>query len=266
MKTVVGIFTAQKEAERAADLLRTAGIAETCINLLTPCTDVRELDAVPTTQTEQPGMGKAIGGVVGGAVGLAAGSHLGSVIATSLIPGVGPVIAIGIASAALLGIGGAAGGAMAGGAVENSLATGLPEDELFVYEDALRKGRSVVFVFTDDDAWAEKAREVLTQAGAESLDAARQQWWVGLRSAEEEAYSVQGGDFQRDETTYQCGFEAALHRTTRDKPYAEAASYLRARYPELYQEEPFRRGYERGRAYQRNVLTQKERPPAQSSS
>lgn len=266
MKTVVGIFTSQREAERAVDLLRAAGIAESCINLLTPCADAQDLDAVPTTQTEQPGMGKALGGVVGGAAGLAAGSHLGSVVATSLIPGVGPVIAIGIASAALLGIGGAVGGAVAGGAVENSLATGLPEDELFVYEDALRKGRSVVFVLTDDEAWAEGARDALAQAGAESLDAARRQWWIGLRGAEEEAYRTQGGDFQQDETEYRCGFEAALHKTTRDKSYQEATSYLRDRYPQLYQKESFRRGYERGRTYQRNFSNQKERPPMRSFS
>jgi hypothetical protein len=258
MRTVVGIFTSQTDAERAVEQLRAVGLTEH-VNLLTPCADAGDLQTVPTTQTEQPGMGKALGGVVGGAAGIAAGSHLGSVLATALVPGVGPVIAVGIAAAALLGIGGAVGGAAAGGAVENALATGLPQDELFVYEDALRKGRTVVIVLAEDGDRAEAARGVLDRAGAESLDAARQQWWIGLRSAEEEAYTVQGGDFRRDETEYQCGFEAALHQRTRGKSYGEAAAYLRQRYPDLYQKDSFRRGYERGQTYYRDLLDRRER-------
>ena len=57
-----------------------------------------------------------------------------------LIPGVGPVIAGGIIGAAILGVGGAATGAAAGAALERELADGLPHDELYLYEDALRKG------------------------------------------------------------------------------------------------------------------------------
>ena len=38
-------------------------------------------------------------------------------------------------------------GAVAGGALEDGLAHGLPKDELYLYEDALRKGHSVVFAF-----------------------------------------------------------------------------------------------------------------------
>lgn len=138
METVVGIFTARAEAERAADRLRTIGIPRDQINLITPGASAKDLDAAPTTQTEQPGMGKALGGVVGGAIGLASGAQIASTIATALLPGVGPVIAIGMAGGALLGIGGAVGGALVGGAVEDTLDTGLPQDELFVYEDALR--------------------------------------------------------------------------------------------------------------------------------
>ena len=39
--------------------------------------------------------------------------ELGAVVATILIPGVGPVLAVGIAAAAILGVGGVVGGAAA---------------------------------------------------------------------------------------------------------------------------------------------------------
>ena len=119
-------------------------------------------------ETEQPGMGKAVGGVIGGAVGMAAGMELGAAAATILIPGVGPVLAMGMAAAAILGVGGVVGGAAAGAALEKDSTTGLPVDELFVYKDALKQGRSVIFVEARDDDEAAKAHAVFANAGAES--------------------------------------------------------------------------------------------------
>jgi hypothetical protein len=45
------------------------------------------------------------------------------------------------------------------------------------------KERIVLIVLTADTAQGGSSR-VLAQAGAESLDAARKNWWVGLRTAE----------------------------------------------------------------------------------
>jgi hypothetical protein len=84
-------------------------------------------------------MGKALGA----AVGLAGGMCVAEVALSSLVaPGIGPLLGIGLLSGALL----AAIGAVTGGAIENHMAQGLPGDELLVYEDALRRGRSVVVV------------------------------------------------------------------------------------------------------------------------
>ncbi len=204
---------------------------------------------MPTTETAQPGMGKAGGGLVGGALGVAGGLHLGAAVASMFIPGVGPVLAAGLVGAALLGAGGAAAGAAAGGAAEETIAGGLPHDELYVYEDALRQGRSVVIAVADSDEQAEAARAALASAGAESLDAARESWWVGLRDAEAEEYTGQGGDFKADEPAYRQGFEASLHPAARGRSYDEDADRLRSCYGQLCTEEPFRRGYERGRGY-----------------
>jgi hypothetical protein len=249
MSTVAGIFQSRADAERAAGHLRSAGFSDERISVLTPESTPEEIEReVPTTETEQPGMGTALGTTVGGALGVAGGMHLGVVFASLFVPGVGPVFAAGLLGAALLGAGGAAAGAAAGDALEDSMARGLPHDELFVYEDALRRGRSVVIVLADDDTQAEGARQVIGQAGAESIDAARDAWWVGLRDAEEAEY--EGGDFRADEHAYRRGFEAALHPRARGRSYDEDAARLRECFGEDCEAAPFRRGYERGRRYQ----------------
>jgi hypothetical protein len=239
METVVGVFRSREDAVGATRRLRAAGVGADRINLFFPGATPEELTReVPTTGGEQRGMGKVIGGTLGG--GVAAG-----VAATMLIPGIGPVTAIGLAAGALLTAGGILGGAAAGGAVENALTDGLPADELVVYEDALQKGRSVLFVLAQDEAEATVSRRLLAEGGAESLDAAREEWWVGLRKPEEAHYAADGGDFARDERLYRRGFEAALRM--RGRPFAEAtAAPLGEIAPDEAAQEAFRRGYERG--------------------
>jgi hypothetical protein len=253
MSTVAGIFNSRAEAEAAVRALLGAGFGEDRISLLTPGASQSQLDDVPTTETEQPGMGAALGGTVGGALGIAGGLQLGAAAASLFLPGVGPVLAAGIA-AALLGAGGAATGAAVGGSLEDSMARGLPQDELFVYEDALRRGRSVVIVVADDEARADAARGIISQAGAESVDAARDEWWVGLRDAEEADYTVDGGDFSVEEPTYRKGFEAALHPTARGRSYEEDAGRLRECYGGECEEGAFRHGYSRGRRYHEELV------------
>jgi hypothetical protein len=254
MNTVAGIFTSRAEAERAFESLRSSGIGEDSISLLTPGTTQQEIDAsVPTTETEQSGTGTAFGGAVGGALGAAGGLHLGAALASLFVPGVGPILAAGLVGAALLGAGGVATGMAAGGALEDSMAKGLPHDELFVYEDALRKGRSVLIVVADDEEKAESVRGLLAGAGAESLDAARESWWVGLRDAEEEEYTGQGSNFRSDEPVYRRGFEAALHPRARGHSYNEDAERLRECFGEECSSGAFKSGYERGRHYHQSL-------------
>jgi hypothetical protein len=254
MSTVAGIFISPAEAERAVEGLRTAGVGEERVSLLTPGTGHEQLESVPTTETEQPGMGSALGGAVGGALGVAGGLGLGAAAASLLVPGVGPVLAAGLIGATLLGAGGAATGASVGGSLEESMVKGLPHDELFVYEDALRRGRTVVLVEAEDDESAQTIRGVFEQAGAESVDAARESWWVGLRDAEEAEYTVEGGDFGADEAVYRRGFESSLHPLARGRAYEDDAERLRQCYGKECEEGAFRQGYERGRRYQSEML------------
>ncbi|MEW6126690.1 MAG: hypothetical protein AB1757_06590 [Acidobacteriota bacterium] len=181
---LVGVFKANRDAKRAVDNLRAQGIDEKNIIRLTPQSSEQEVANIPTSEGEQPGMGSAIGGVVGGAVGAGAGS-LGAIAISALIPGVGTIIAFGIAAGALLG---ALGGVAVGEKLEDDLNKGIPIDESYVYKDSLKQGRSLVICLFDDEEQESQIRDILMQAGAESVNAAREDWWIGLRDASKEHY------------------------------------------------------------------------------
>ena len=245
MESVTGVFQSRTAAEEGVAGLLPLGIPKDRITILTPQATKKELAAVPTVEAEQPGMGKALGAAVGGAVGLAGGMGAAGAVMSGLVPGVGPVLAVGLAGAALLGTIGAA----TGGAIEKSLSDGLPSDELFIYEDALRQGRTVLVAMVDGSQQAEAVRGALENAGAESIDRARHMWWLGVRDVEKEKYERTGGDFENDESDFRRGFEAALHPDNRDQSYEICRDKLRDRYPNNHESDAFRRGYERGGAY-----------------
>jgi outer membrane lipoprotein SlyB len=246
METVAGIFNSPLEARQAALDLRPVGFENSDISLLLPGSSEAALASLPTEEAEQPGMGRALGSVVGGAVGLAGSAPLGAALASVILPGIGPVIAIGFAAAAL----GALVGGATGATMEKSMTGGLPKDELFFYEDALKKGKSVVVAIANDEARLASGKAVLMSHGAESIDAARDAWWIGLRDAEATQYSESEGDFADAEALYRKGFEAALDYSVRGKHYDEAVPYLRDLYPDIYAQHNFISGYERGRIYQ----------------
>ncbi len=252
MEAITGVFATRPAAEHALQEVHKAGIPSDKITLLTPGSAdqiEKEVQSVPTEAVEQPGMGNAIGALVGGGIGFTGGAVL-----MALVPGLGPVTALGLLGAAILGAAGAAVGGVAGGRVEKSSYDGLPEDEIFVYEDALRKGRSVVIALADDEPSASLVRDVLNGEGAESIDNAREQWWTGLRPAEESQYTKSGRNFTEDEQFFRLGFQAAMHARTRCMEFDQVSAAMDAaledvkqQYPGENVEEPFVRGYQRGR-------------------
>jgi len=264
MEPVTGVFETRSAAEHAFQQVHAAGIPTDKITLLTPgSTDQvdQEVENIPTDPTEPPGMGRAIGALLGGGVGITGGAVL-----MALVPGVGPVTALGLLGAGILGAAGATVGAAAGGKLEKSTVEGLPEDEIFVYEDALRKGRSVVVTLADDEPSAATIRDVLKREGAESIDAAREKWWTGLRSAEENRYSKSGRSFSEDEEFFRLGFQAAMHARTRCLEFDQVSAEMDAdledvqrRFPGKNVEEPFTRGYQRGREHYQQLCDENKR-------
>ena len=189
MKATSGIFRWQADAERALQKLPSTGLRRDRMTLLVPGDAGKRGQRIPVSAAEPPGSGKVLGTVVGSAIGLAAGFWLGASIGRH-VGAEGPMTAIVSWTAGMLALLGGTLGALGGGAIDDASGDGLPADEWFVYEDALRRGRSVVMAFPDDERTAERIRGLLVAAGAESIDEARRRWWIGLRSAEQEQYAA----------------------------------------------------------------------------
>src|SRR5262252_6347843 len=214
MTPTVGIFFDRASAERAVGNLRAVGVPPRSIHVLVPGGEPLAAQ-VSVSEAEQPGMGRAIGGVLGGAVGVASGAELGAAAAASaLLPIAAPAIAIGIVGAVILSLGGVA----------------------VTPADADERDRAVA---------------VLEGSGAESVDAARERWWIGLREGEAFEYRAEGLDFQRDEALFREGFEAAQSASAGERSERETEAFLKERYPASYQNPAFLRGYLRGRAHYR---------------
>jgi hypothetical protein len=238
MRAVVGVVRELTDVKRIVEALRETRIPDDRISVLLPGSSEAAIRRIPTTDAEQPGIAQTIGGVVGGATGSAGALAVSSI----MLPGVGPVVAAGAIALGLLGA--VAGGAV-GSQLDNALSRGLPTDELYVYRDALRKGRGIVVAMAEDEAQAARVREAVASLGAESVDAAREEWWLGLRDAEEAEYTRQGGDFRKDEELYRLGFDAAFREASRE----DGAFSLGERYGAAAEAPAFRAGYARGRAY-----------------
>ncbi len=247
MQAVTGVFRSQDDAERAVNQLRKLGIAENRIGIVRPGGAPGRLEAgVPVTDTEDPGMGRAMGAAVGGAMGAAGGATAGLAVASLAIPGIGPLIAFGMVGAALLGIVGAAAGSAVGDQVEEELGEGISHEDVYLYEDALRHGHSIVLAYVEEGEQADRAEEALNAAGAEDLDTLRENWWQELREGERAHY---GTEFDRNEESYRRGYLAALHPQRRGKAYSDVEEDLVTAYTGTVLDRPFQAGYERGQSY-----------------
>jgi hypothetical protein len=232
MKSVAGIFASREAAVRAAQQLLTQGIPRDRLALLTPGIDSRRVAAIPTDEGEAPGTGAVIGAVTGGATGAATGLPIGAALGL-VVPGIGPIVAFGLLGAALFG----AAGAALGSKIETALTQGVPRDELFVFEDALREGHSVVVALVDDEESAARARDAFDQHGAMDLQTARDRWWGALPEAERGRFDPV------EEHVYRCGFESAQWCDDREN--------VRPLRGTMVDDPVFERGWHAGQTYRR---------------
>ena len=117
--------------------------------------------------------------------------------------------------------------------------------------------------YHEDEGAAKPLRELLDTEGAEAVDAARHQWWIGLRNAEKEHYTSSGRDFNQDEKFYRLGFEAALHARTRCMEFDQSSAEMESQLDDVQREHPgedvtegFTRGYQRGRDYYQKICNE----------
>jgi anti-sigma B factor antagonist len=154
LSTSIGIFTSPEQADRAVHELLSAHVPRESISLLTP-----EI-------AEEHSTGKKVGAYVGGAIGTSTGLSLGLAAATLIVPGIGPVLAIGLGAAALLGLGGITAGKSVGSgldALNHEEHASLPDAAFF--HNLLRQNRSVIVVETDDASAHAHASVVLDRLG-----------------------------------------------------------------------------------------------------
>lgn len=248
MEVVTGVFRSRDDAERAVNELKALGLPDKRIGIVSPGTAPERVEeSVPVTDTEDPGMGKAMGAAVGAGMGAASGATIGLAVASLAVPGIGPLVAFGMVGAALLGLVGAAAGSAVGDTVEEELGEGIPHEDVYLYEETLRHGNTIVVAYADDDSeQADRAKEVLNRAGAQDIETLRERWWSELREDERASYK---GDWDVDEPSYRRGYQAALHPKRRGRQYSEVEEDLATAYAGTTLDRPFQAGYERGQSY-----------------
>src|SRR6266568_4844610 len=140
VETAIGVFASRDRAEQAVGQLRRQGVPEQSLVFLT------------RSKNEAETVGKEFGAYVGGFVGGAAGMSAGVVAATLLLPGIGPVIALGFGAAALLGLAGAGAGSTVGSAVSHDAEAPKPtpdekcSEDIIFFREVLKEGRSLAEV------------------------------------------------------------------------------------------------------------------------
>ncbi|HEX3740797.1 MAG TPA: STAS domain-containing protein [Terriglobales bacterium] len=157
METAIGVFSSRDDADEAIKQLRQSGVPDESVIFLT------------RSESEFRNVVKDFGTVVGGVVGGAAGMSAGVVAATLLIPGVGPVFALGFGAAALLGLAGAGAGHTVGASALSKQEQPTPdekcsEDATF-FREVLKEGRSLIVVRTESEAIASDACAILDRLG-----------------------------------------------------------------------------------------------------
>lgn len=159
METAIGVFSSRDHSEEAVKELRAQGVPEESIVYLT------------RSESEAKTVAKQFGATVGGFVGGATGMSAGVVAATLLLPGIGPVFALGFGAAALLGLAGAGAGAGVGslaahdGAAPNPSAAAKSAEDANFFREVLKEGRSLIVVRTESQKLASAACEILDRRG-----------------------------------------------------------------------------------------------------
>jgi len=159
VETAIGVFSSRDHAEEAVRELRQKGVPEESIVYLT------------RSESEAKTIAKELGAYVGGFVGGAAGMSTGVVAATLLLPGIGPIFALGFGAAALLGLAGAGAGRAVGSAASHDNEAPQPTPDEKCSEDAsffrevLKEGRALIVIQTESQEIATSACSILDRLG-----------------------------------------------------------------------------------------------------
>jgi hypothetical protein len=150
-QTLVGIFESRREAGLALDELYQAGFASKDLGFAIRGDDAVAGGVITDAPLTKDGQGTVNGMMAGGL----AGGLLGAA-AVLVVPGVGPLLAMGVL-ASVLGFGAA--GVATGGILGAMAGLGISEEEARVYEKEFKAGRAIVTVHAGPRA--SEARDIL---------------------------------------------------------------------------------------------------------
>jgi uncharacterized protein (TIGR02271 family) len=155
--TAIGHFREREAADAAFAELLGRGFSRDEIGIIDRGDDGRTAPATEREHATASG-GAALGGITGLLVGVAA----------MLVPGIGPLVAVGPIAAGLAGaVTGGVTGAVVGGLGGALAHAGVPEEHARYYEERLREGGVLVTVHTTDETAYRQALQVLSRHGAD---------------------------------------------------------------------------------------------------
>ena len=154
-QTIIGVFESRSRAENAVNTLRQQGFTSEEINIVSK----KQQDANTTqgeTYDDDIVDGTLTGGTLGGIGGLLMGAG------ALLLPGIGPILAVGPITAA---VGGAIAGGIAGGLID----WGIPAEASERYEQEVAHG-SILAIIRTDTTKVTSAAQILRQNGAKDVE------------------------------------------------------------------------------------------------
>ncbi|MDF5711055.1 MAG: hypothetical protein PUP90_26135 [Nostoc sp. S4] len=166
----VGVFTHQRDAERALHELRDSGLAMDKVSVVVQNTD-RNHEMADNEIKERTGdkadEGATVGGLSGGAVGGLTGLLVG--LGTLAIPGVGPIMMAGAAATALVTtLVGASIGAATGTFAGALVGWGISEEQAIAYNQRVEYGHYLIIVDCTSSEIA-KVEAILKRWGIEEF-------------------------------------------------------------------------------------------------
>jgi uncharacterized protein (TIGR02271 family) len=190
------------------------------------------------------GEGAAVGGITGLLLGAAA----------MLIPGIGPIVAVGPIAAGLAGaVTGGVTGVVVGGITGALTDAGVDHDTATYYDERFKQGGYLLTVRADDMEY-EKARMILerhdgdvragTATGGGATTASAGTWdtaMPGYRSRWQERYGTSGGRWEDFEPAYRYGHEMRGNASYRGRAWSEAEPELRRDWESRYKDRPLDR-------------------------
>ncbi|EIW18547.1 MULTISPECIES: general stress protein [Pelosinus] len=154
-QTVIGVFESRAKAENAVNTLRKQGFTTEEINIVSKKQKNQDQNQDGTYDDDITD-GTLTGGTLGGIGGLLMGAG------ALMLPGIGPIIAVGPITAA---VGGAIAGGIAGGLID----WGIPAEASQRYEQEVAGG-SILAIIRTDTTKVSSAAQILRQNGAKDVE------------------------------------------------------------------------------------------------